>query len=99
MDAIENIRTRRSIRKYKSQRIPDELITQILMSGMQAPSAGNQQPWHFIVIDKKEIFQDIMKIHPHSKMLNEASHALLVLADLKLEKYVNYWYLDCLEIS
>lgn len=53
---IENIRQRRSIRKYKNKRVPKRLIKDIIEAGRYAPSAHNSQPWRFIVIeDKKKI--------------------------------------------
>jgi len=50
MDIFEVLHTRRSIRKYKNQDVPDDLVDKILAAAMMAPSAGNQQPWQFIVI-------------------------------------------------
>ncbi len=44
------IEKRRSIRKYKNQPVPKEMIEQIIMAGIQAPSSKNRQPWHFIVV-------------------------------------------------
>lgn len=49
MDTIETILKRRSIRRYKREPIPEEDLKKILECGRQAPSAGNRQPWHFIV--------------------------------------------------
>jgi nitroreductase len=42
---------RRSIRKYSSEPVSEEVKTKILEAGRQAPSAVNAQPWHFIVVD------------------------------------------------
>jgi len=92
MQAIFN---RRSIRKYTDKKVPEELIEQLLRAGMAAPSAGNEQPWHFIVIDDKDIMDEITKIHPYSKMLKEASHAIVVCGDQSLQKYEGYWVQDC----
>jgi nitroreductase len=50
MDLIEAISTRRSIRKYKSDPVPKELIAKLLEAATLAPSASNSQPWSFIVI-------------------------------------------------
>lgn len=46
LDAIAN---RRSIRKYKGEPVPRELIEEVLQAGCLAPSAKNRQPWRFIV--------------------------------------------------
>ncbi|MGQ9733249.1 MAG: nitroreductase family protein [Candidatus Zipacnadales bacterium] len=50
MDTFEAIFSRRSVRKYRPDPVPDEHLERILEAGRQAPSAGNRQPWHFIVV-------------------------------------------------
>lgn len=55
MNTIETILKRRSIRKYKSDEIPQADLDKILECGRQAPSAANRQPWHFIVVRDKEL--------------------------------------------
>ena len=62
---------------------------------MYAPSACNEQPWHFVVIDEQEVFKRIMKVHPYSSMLAEAAVAILVCGDEKLELSKGYWSVDC----
>jgi nitroreductase len=51
MSCIDLILKRRSIRKYSSEPVSEEVKAKILEAGRQAPSAGNAQPWHFIVVD------------------------------------------------
>lgn len=92
MQAIFN---RRSIRKYTDKLVTEELIEQVLRAGMAAPSAGNEQPWHFIVINDRNVLNEIPKFHPHSEMLKEASHAIVVCGDLSLQKFEGYWVQDC----
>ncbi|MFP5212275.1 MAG: nitroreductase family protein, partial [Acidobacteriota bacterium] len=72
MEAMEAIFGRRSIRRYTSQPVPRELITRLLKAGMSAPSAGNQQVWHFVVLDDRKVLDEIPKFHPFSQMLKEA---------------------------
>ena len=51
----EAIFTLRAIRRFKNEPIDNEIIKDILLSATQAPSGGNSQPWHFLVIkDKKQ---------------------------------------------
>ena len=51
MDFWEVINRRRSVRAYERHRpVPEELIRQLLQAAIRAPSAGNRQPWHFIVV-------------------------------------------------
>ena len=53
MDTLEAIQTRRSIRSYKPDDIPDDVLAKLLEAMRQAPSAGNSQPWKFIVVRDK----------------------------------------------
>jgi nitroreductase len=54
MDFMEVVRQRRSIRRYKPDPVPDEILNQILEAARLAPSGGNRQPWHFIVVKDPE---------------------------------------------
>ena len=55
LDTIQTILARRSIRRYKPEQMPDEDLRAILEAGRQAPSAGNRQPWHFVVVTDPEL--------------------------------------------
>ena len=52
-DFFQVIKSRRSVRKFKSTPIPEEHITKILDAARSAPTSGNQQPWKFVVIQDK----------------------------------------------
>jgi nitroreductase len=52
---IDLLKSRRSIRAYKPDPIPDEPIQKIVEAARWAPSGGDSQPWEFIVIKRKEI--------------------------------------------
>jgi nitroreductase len=95
MDAIEAIRTRRSIRKYVKKPVSKEQIKELIKIGMSAPSAGDEQPWHFIVIDDSNILKEIPSFHNHAQMLKDAAVAILVCGDLNLEKHKGMWVQDC----
>lgn len=92
---MEAILNRRSIRKYTSEPLSDADIRELLKAAMSAPSAGNEQPWHFIVITERKVLNEIPKIHPYSQMLKEAPAAILVCGDLQLERHKGYWVQDC----
>lgn len=61
-EIIETILSRRSIRKYKGEQIKDDELSSIIEAGKFAPSAMNQQSWHFTVIQNKEIIDKINEI-------------------------------------
>lgn len=58
-EALKNLLGRRSIRKYKAEQIKDEELQAILEAGKYAPSAANQQSWHFTVVQNRETLQKI----------------------------------------
>ena len=95
MDALEAIHTRRSIRKYLDRPVPEELIQKLLAAAMQAPSARNQQPWQFVVIDDHTMLAKIPEFMPNAAMAAHAPLAILVCGDLGLEKSPGYWVVDC----
>ena len=95
MDAMDAMLSRRSIRKYSTQPVSDEIMEELLEAAMSAPSAGNEQPWHFVVIDERQILDEIPKIHAYSQMLKDAPVAILVCGDEQLLKYEGYWIQDC----
>lgn len=55
MDLFQAIETRRSIRRYASDEVPDEDIVKIIHAAGQAPSASNQQQWRFVVVKNKDV--------------------------------------------
>jgi Nitroreductase len=95
MELYEGIISRRSIRNYTGEKVEEEIITSIIRAGMYAPSANNRRPWHFVVIDDRSLMKRIMDVHPYSLMLAEASHAIVVCGDKKLENGPGYYKLDC----
>ncbi len=87
--------SRRSIRKYTDQPVSDEQVERLLTAAMSAPSAGNEQPWQFVVIRDRATLDEIPTFHPFSRMLAEAPVAILVCGDLELETNKGYWIEDC----
>ena len=77
---------RKSVRKYRDERVPDELIENLLKAAMQAPSACNAQPWEFIVVSKKEDKEAISKMHKFATPAREASHLIITLGNLNESK-------------
>ncbi|MFO7968219.1 MAG: nitroreductase family protein [Archaeoglobaceae archaeon] len=96
MDALEMISRRRSIRKYRDEEIDDDKIETLLKSAMYAPSAINEQPWHFIVVKDKDSLKELSKTLAYGKMLSEAAAAIVICADKGLCKTKeDFWVQDC----
>ena len=80
-ETLNTILTRRSIRAYTDKQIDDATIDILLKAGMYAPSATNNQPWHFVVVRSKDAMNKIMEVHPYSKMLKTANAVIVVCAE------------------
>lgn len=89
------ILNRKSIRKYKDIKLSDDIVEELLRAGMQAPSAGNEQPWEFVVLRDKEIMKKITEFHPYSKMLLNTNLAIVVCGDKGKEVLKDFWVQDC----
>jgi len=87
--------SRRSVRKYTDEPVSEETIAALLRAAMSAPSAGNQQPWHFIVIRSQAVRDLIPTVHPHAAMVPRAPVAIAVCGDVSGLKYEGYWVQDC----
>jgi nitroreductase len=95
METLEAIFTRRSIREFTTQTVPDELVHELLAAAMQAPSAGNAQPWHFLLVTERYLLNALARELPFGQSLTSAPLGVVVCADLELEKYPGYWVQDC----
>jgi nitroreductase len=95
MNTLEAIRTRRSVRAFTSEPVKQELLLELVRAAMQAPSAGNQQAWQFVVVDDQQVIKRIPEFHPYAQMAETAPAAILVCGDLELEQRKGYWVQDC----
>lgn len=81
MDAIEAIKTRRSIRKYKQTSVDDQTVVNCLEAARWAPSADNSQPWEFIVVRNSEERKKLAEIHHWGRFMCESPVVVVFLAD------------------
>jgi nitroreductase len=94
-EGLELLMTRRSVRRYTDEPVTDDEVEAILRAAMAAPSAGNEQPWHFVVIRDDAVMDEIMDVHPYAAMLAEAPVCIAVLAEMAREKHAGMWVQDC----
>ncbi|MBQ7606556.1 MAG: nitroreductase family protein [Desulfovibrionaceae bacterium] len=94
MDTITAIMTRRSVRTFTDEDVSDALLEQLLRAGMQAPSAGNAQPWEFVVLRERALLEEVAKINEYAAFAPKAALGILVCANLTLEKFPGYWVED-----
>lgn len=91
---MENILIRRSVRTYKDIKVENEKIEKMLRAAMQAPSAGNQRPWEFIVVENKEKLKGLSQVCQYSKLVANAPLAIVLLADEKRMVFPENWEQD-----
>ncbi len=97
MDAIEAIMTRRSIRTFSEQPIPAETVEVLLRAAMAAPSAMNEQPWHFVVVEDASSRERLSTVSQYAKPLARAPLGIVVCGDTSVLHYPGtiYWIFDC----
>ena len=92
----ELIEKRRSIRKYKPDKpVTREQLKQLLEAAMLAPSACNSRPWEFIAITKREVLDEITRVHPFATMCKTATAAIVVVGIPQSGDPEGYFSQDC----
>ena len=89
MDAMECLKTRRSIRSYTNEPVLQEVIEDIVDAGRLAATANNLQPWHFIVVTDPEMRRRIAGICEYGKFIADAPVCIVVFC-----KDTNYYLED-----
>jgi len=81
--AIDNIMTRYSVRSYQERPVEQATIDTLLRAAMAAPSAVNKQPWHFVVVNAKQVLAKIAELTPNAGSAAKAPLAIVVCADME----------------
>ena len=93
---MDEIFKRRSVRKFTDAPVEDEAVTQLLKAAMRAPSAGDEQPWEFIVLRDRETMIQVIDFHAYASMLRHAPCAIVVCGDVEKQRFEDdYWVQDC----
>ena len=82
MEVAEAIKTRRSVRKYKSTPIPEELVKKVLNAARLAPSAANLQPWRFVVVMDEDVKRQLAAACNNMSWISRAPVVLVACADM-----------------
>jgi nitroreductase len=81
MDVYECIRTRRTVREFKPDPVPEAIIHKLLQAGRWAPSASNTQPWHFVVVQDRETIAAIGRIATQGSFIGQAPLAIAIVME------------------
>jgi len=85
---------RRSVRKFSDQKVEADKIEKLLRAAMQAPSAANQQPWEFVVVQGKEKLEALSKMSPYATPIAKAPLAVVMMANKERLKFPENWEQD-----
>ena len=91
-DAIQNLMSRKSVRKYLEKPVEEEKVQILLKAGMAAPTGKDVRPWEFVVVTERSLLDAMAEALPYAKMLKQAPLAIVVCGDTTKS---SYWYLDC----
>src|SRR5215510_14521542 len=80
METWDAIRARRNVRQYTDQPIARENLERICEAGRRAPSAGNWQPWDFVLITNREQLVELAKVWQGARHVAGAAAAIAIVA-------------------
>jgi len=79
---LELLKKRRSIRKYKENRLEKEKVDKLIKAALFSPSSKNRRPWEFIIVDDKDLLNKLSQSKQHGAgFLKNAALGIIVLAD------------------
>lgn len=95
--ALHPLFARRSVRRFTDGDVDDELVRDVLMAAMAAPSAVARDPWHFFIIREQARRDAIADALPNGQMLRRAPVGILVVGDLERahDRQLSYLLQDC----
>lgn len=94
METIQAIMTRRSIRTWTDEPVAEGERRIVLEAAMNAPSAADARPWHFVTMDDPEVIGQFTELGG-TEMLAESTFMVLVCGDVSKEIYPGFWPQDC----
>jgi len=92
---VDAVITRTNVRRYSDQALSQDNVRKLLHAAMAADSAGDERPWHFVVIEDQGTRERIPSIHPFAHIVLQAPLAILVCGDETLQKHTGFWVQDC----
>ena len=87
MKVSEAIRTKRAIRKFKDEALPEDIVKSILNAGRRSQSSKNQQGWQFIAIQDKAILKSLSECGQWAGHLAGAALGVAILTPEPIEKF------------
>ncbi len=83
MQTLDAIRTKRAVRKYTDQAVPENIIREILNAGRRSQSSKNTQPWDFIVVRDRAMLGQLAACGNFAAHLSGAAFAIAIIQSLE----------------
>ena len=81
MEVYQCIRSRRTVRDFKPDPVPQEVVGRILQAARWAPSSSNTQAWHFIVVQDRKTLSELGEIATQGSFIGQAPLAIAIVMD------------------
>lgn len=93
---MKEIFERRSVRSFLEMKVKTTDINTLLKAAMRAPSAGNEQPWEFVVLTESDKISKITEFNPYAPFLKNTPCVIVVCGNMEYKKFPeDYWIQDC----
>lgn len=91
-DLLEVMYTRRSVREFSDAEVDADQVEAMIKAAMAAPSAQNLRPWHFVVVRKRKLLEELAQVHKYAYMLDKAALGIVVCGDQQVSE--QHWVED-----
>jgi len=78
MEVFDVVRTDLAVRQFQDKPIPEPIVRQIVEAGHLTASSANSQPWHFIIVQDKEMLRQLGALAPTGRYIAQAPLAIVV---------------------
>lgn len=96
MDTIEAMMSRRSIRSFANEAVTEEQLKVVLEAAMNAPSAGDGRPWHFVITTERTQLDALADaVDEGNDLFKQAAAAVLICLDRSREGFEGFGEQDC----
>ena len=89
------VNERQSIRKFTDKVVDRKTLLKLVESAMLAPSSKNKKPWEFLVIDNKEVIEELSMVHLSWKILEDVSNVIIVCGNLNDDEREKHLVMTC----
>ena len=81
METLDAVKSRLTVRSFKPDPVPEDVLRRILEAARVAPSSRNLQPWHFVVVQDRRVLAEIGSIATSGKFVADAPLAIAIATD------------------